>query len=62
MFDGNDSVFNNSLKHVLQILQNVEFTHSKFLLWSQKLWRCEPALIQLKISLGNRMGPSKIKV
>ena len=28
----------SSLKHFLQILQNLEFTYAKFLLWSQKLW------------------------
>jgi hypothetical protein len=28
----------NWLKHFLQILQNLEFTFAKFLLWLQKLW------------------------
>jgi hypothetical protein len=41
MFEETDSVLNNdsvsSFKHFLQILQNLEFTHAKFLLWSQKL-------------------------
>jgi hypothetical protein len=41
----------------LQILQNLKFTHSKFLLWSQKLWcikhyraadGCRPAVTRAK--------------
>jgi hypothetical protein len=38
-----------------KILQNLEFTYAKFLLWSQKLWQCKPALKQKKI---NRDIPS----
>jgi hypothetical protein len=45
MFEVTDSVSINintagvsSLKHFLQILQNLEFTDAKFQLWSQKLW------------------------
>jgi hypothetical protein len=39
MLEGTNSVFNSvqSFKHFLQILQNVEFTEAKFLLWSQKI-------------------------
>jgi hypothetical protein len=28
----------NSLKRFLQILQNLEFTYAKFLLWSDTWW------------------------
>jgi hypothetical protein len=42
MFEETDSLFNiksvSFLKHFLQILQNLEFTYAKFLLWSHKLW------------------------
>jgi hypothetical protein len=35
----------SSIKHFLQILQNLEFTYTKFPLWSQKLWYSTPGLI-----------------
>jgi hypothetical protein len=39
MFQGTDSLFIKHwisfLKYFLQILQKLEFTHAKFLLWSQ---------------------------
>jgi hypothetical protein len=41
MFEATDSLLNyeSVLSNIfLQILQNLEFTHAKFLLWSQKLW------------------------
>jgi hypothetical protein len=48
MFAGTDSMLNTESISSQNVNLNfkfnhLEFTHAKFLLWSQKLWECKPA-------------------